>query len=320
MIYESSALILAPLSGFTDAPYRRSARKCGCRYAFTEMVDAASLTFAFERSKDLLLRYEDEEFLGVQLLGGNADHIKEAVLKLNAFDFDVLDFNLGCPVPKVAKKCAGAELGLHYEEAIRCFGTVAEHSKFPVTAKLRILDMDDPEPTLKLCRGLVNCGAQALTVHGRVKKAFYSGTVHHHVIKAVHDEFPGIEVIANGGVNSVDSYLKMKENTSCTRVMLATGAMGNPWLFRQLQDPEHFTPPTFEEWRSIIEEQSRGMVALYGEECAYRHARKIYHDYLKGRGFNGSLRAVASATASLEDLMAWLDMAEQTGVMPHAEK
>ena len=318
MIYEPDALVLAPLSGFTDAPYRRSARRCGCRYAFTEMVDAASLTFAFERSKDLLLRYDDEEFLGVQLLGGNTDHIKEAVLKLNNCNFDVLDFNLGCPVPKVAKKCAGAELGLHYEEAIRCFDTVAKHSKFPVTAKLRILDTDDPEPTLKLCRGLVNCGARALTVHGRVKKAFYSGTVHHEIIKAVRDSFPDIEVIANGGVNSVESYRIMKERTGCTRVMLATGAMGNPWLFRQLQAPEEFTGPTFQEWRSIIEEQARGMVELYGAECAYRHARKIFHDYLKGRGFQGSLRAVASATSCEEDLKTWLDMAEESGVMPHA--
>jgi nifR3 family TIM-barrel protein len=315
MIYEPDALIMAPLSGFTDAPYRRSARRCGCRYAFTEMVDAASLTFAFERSKDLLLRYDDEEFLGVQLLGGNADHIKEAVEKLNAFHFDVLDFNLGCPVPKVTKKCAGAELGLHYDEAVRCFDTVARYSKFPVSAKLRILDTEDPEPTLKLCRGLVNCGAQALTVHGRVRKAFYSGTVHHHIIKAVRESFPEIEVIANGGVNSVESYGKMKEMTGCTRVMLATGIMGNPWLFRQLKDPGNFTPPSFQEWRSIIEEQSRGMVELYGPECAYRHARKIYHDYLKGRGFNGSLRAVASGTSSESDLKAWLDMAEQSGVM-----
>ena len=315
MIYEPDALVLAPLSGFTDAPYRRSARRCGCRYAFTEMVDAASLTFAFERSKDLLLRYEDEEFLGVQLLGGNADHIKEAVLKLNGFHFDVLDFNLGCPVPKVAKKCAGAELGLHYDEAIRCFDTVAKYSKFPVTAKLRILDMDDPEPTLKLCRGLVNCGARALTVHGRVKKAFYSGTVHHEIIKAVRETFPQVEVIANGGVNSPESYRIMRERTGCTRVMLATGAMGNPWLFRQLQDPENFTAPSFEEWRAVIEEQSQGMVELYGAECAFRHARKIFHDYLKGRGFNGSLRALASATSCEEDLKAWLDIAESAGVM-----
>lgn len=314
MIYAPDALILAPLSGFTDAPYRRSARRCGCRYAFTEMVDAASLTFAFDRSKDLLLRYDDEEFLGVQLLGGHCDHIREAVEKLNPFNFDVLDFNLGCPVPKVAKKCAGAELGLHYDEAMHCFETVAKHSRFPVTAKLRILDTEDPEPTLKLCRGLVNCGAKALTVHGRVKKAFYSGPVYFDIIKAVREAFPEIEVIANGGVNSVASYEEIKQRTGCSRVMLATGAMGNPWIFRQLQDPANFTPPSAAEWRMIIEEQTAGMVELYGDECAYRHGRKIFHDYLKGRGFNGSLRAVASSTANAADLANWLDMAEKSGV------
>ncbi|MBR2374223.1 MAG: tRNA-dihydrouridine synthase family protein [Lentisphaeria bacterium] len=314
MIYAPDALILAPLSGFTDAPYRRSARRCGCRYAFTEMVDAASLTFAFDRSKDLLLRYDDEEFLGVQLLGGQTDHIREAVEKINRFNFDILDFNLGCPVPKVAKKCAGAELGLHYDEAVRCFDTVAKYSKFPVSAKLRILDTEDPEPTLKLCRGLVDCGAQVLTVHGRVKKAFYSGPVYFDIIKAVREEFPEIEVIANGGVNSVASYNEIKLRTGCSRVMLATGAMGNPWLFRQLQAPESFSLPSASEWRSIIEEQAAGMVELYGDECAYRHGRKIFHDYLKGRGFNGSLRAIASGTANAADLSNWLDMAVKSGV------
>lgn len=313
MIYSPDALILAPLSGFTDAPYRRSARRCGCRYAFTEMVDAASLTFAFDRSKDLLLRYDDEEFLGVQLLGGQTDHIRDAVEKINSFNFDVLDFNLGCPVPKVAKKCAGAELGLHYDDAVRCFETVVKHSRFPVTAKLRILDTEDPDPTLKLCRGLVDCGAQALTVHGRVKKAFYSGPVYFDIIKAVREAFPEIEVIANGGVHSVASYEEIKRRTGCTRVMLATGAMGNPWIFRQLRDPENYTPPAPEEWRSIIEEQTLGMVELYGDECAYRHGRKIFHDYLKGRGFNGALRAVASSTANAADLAEWLDMAVNSG-------
>ena len=264
----------------------------------------------------MLERSKEDIFLGCQLVGSSVEHAKIAMQDLQNYDFDIIDLNLGCPVPKVAKKCAGAELGLQYDEAIRCFDTVAKYSKFPVTAKIRILDMDDPEPTLKLCRGLVNCGARALTVHGRVKKAFYSGTVHHEIIKAVRETFPEIEVIANGGVNSVESYKLMKERTGCTRIMLATGAMGNPWLFRQLQDPEHFTQPSFQEWRAVIEEQSRGMVELYGSDCAFRHARKIFHDYLKGRGFNGSLRAIASATSCEEDLKAWLDMAESAGVMP----
>ena len=316
MIYPPSALILAPLSGFTDAPYRRSARQCGCRFGFTEMVDASSLVFAFDRSKALLFRAPEETFLGVQLLGGRTDRLREAVERLNDFDFDVLDFNLGCPVPKVAKKCAGAELGLHPEEAARCFATVARYSRFPVSAKLRILDAEDPEPTLRLCRLLVENGARALTVHGRVKQAFYAGPVHFEIIRAVREAFPEIEVIANGGVRSAASYDEMKKRTGCTRVMVATGTMGNPWLFRELADPAGFRGPSAREWRRVIEEQSAGMIALYGEENAFRRARKIFHDYLKGRGFPGSLRAVASQTSSAADLAAWLDTAVNSGVLP----
>ena len=314
MIYASDALILAPLSGFSDAPYRRSARSCGCRYAFTEMVDASSLVFAFDRSKELLFRGADESFLGVQLLGGRCDRLREAVERLNDFDFDVLDFNLGCPVPKVAKKCAGAELGLHPEEAARCFETVVRYSRFPVTAKLRILDEEDPEPTLRLCRLLVENGARALTVHGRVKQAFYSGPVHFGIIRAVREAFPEIEVIANGGVRSRSSYDEIRRRTGCSRVMVATGSMGNPWIFRELADPAAEGGPSAAEWRRVIEEQSAGMIALYGEANACRRARKIFHDYLKGRGFPGSLRAVASQTSSAADLAAWLDTAVNSGV------
>ena len=316
MIYAPDALILAPLSGFSDAPFRRSARSCGCRYAFTEMVDAASLVFAFDRSKELLFREADEPFLGVQLLGGRSDRLREAVERLNDFDFDVLDFNLGCPVPKVAKKCAGAELGLHPEEAARCFETVARHSRFPVSAKLRILDAEDPEPTLRLCRLLVENGARALTVHGRVKQAFYSGPVHFGIVRAVREAFPEIEVIANGGVRSRSSYEEIRRRTGCSRVMVATGAMGNPWIFRELTCPAGFRGPSAGEWRRVIEEQSSGMIRLYGEENACRRARKIFHDYLKGRGFPGSLRAVASQTSSAADLAAWLDTAVNSGVLP----
>ena len=109
--YPENALVLAPLSGYTDLAYRRAARSCGCRYAFTEMVDAASLAYARKRSESMLRRGEDESFLGVQLVGANLEHLKIALDVLNEYSFDILDFNLGCPVPKVAKKGAGAELG-----------------------------------------------------------------------------------------------------------------------------------------------------------------------------------------------------------------
>ncbi len=108
--YPEGALLMAPLSGYTDLPYRRAARKCGCVYAFTEMVDAASLAYARKRSESMLLRGGDEPFLGVQLVGANEEHLKIALDVLNEYEFDVLDFNLGCPVPKVVKKGGGCEL------------------------------------------------------------------------------------------------------------------------------------------------------------------------------------------------------------------
>ena len=264
----------------------------------------------------MLYRGDDEDFLGVQLVGAVPEHFAVAAKKLNEYDFSLVDVNLGCPVPKVAKKCAGAELGLHPEEAARCFETVARHSRFPVSAKLRILDAEDPEPTLRLCRLLVENGARALTVHGRVKQAFYSGPVHFGIIRAVREAFPEIEVIANGGVRSRSSYEEIRRRTGWSRVMVATGSMGNPWIFRELTGPAGFRGPSAGEWRRVIEEQSSGMIRLYGEENACRRARKIFHDYLKGRGFPGSLRAVASQTSSAADLAAWLDTAVNSGVLP----
>ena len=138
-LYPPDALILAPLSGYTDLPYRRAARECGCRFAFTEMVDAASLAYARKRPEGMLLRGEEEEFLGVQLVGADHEFLKKAVDVLNEYDFSLLDFNLGCPVPKVVKKGAGAELGRHREQALACFRILAERSRHPVTAKIRIV-------------------------------------------------------------------------------------------------------------------------------------------------------------------------------------
>ena len=157
-------------------------------------------------------------------------------------------------------------------------------------------------------------GARALTVHGRVKQAFYSGPVHFGIIRAVREAFPEIEVIANGGVRSRSSYDEIRRRTGCSRVMVATGSMGNPWIFRELADPAAEGGPSAAEWRRVIEEQSAGMIALYGEANACRRARKIFHDYLKGRGFPGSLRAVASQTSSAAELAAWLDTAVKSGV------
>ena len=301
MIYPENILLLAPLSGFTDLPYREAAYRGGCRYAFTEMVDAASLAYANAGGEKLLQcsEFERENFIATQLVGSDIELLKRACEKLNEYRFSLLDFNLGCPVPKVVKKGAGAALGRKIDHALACFEVLAGHSRFPLTAKMRILHHENPEPTLELCRGLVALGAKALTIHGRTMEHFYTGTVNFSIIRAVKDAFPEIPVIANGGVNSVATYEEMRRESGCSRVMLAQGAMGNPWLFRELEGKES---PTLEEWKDMVATHISGMVKLYGEESAMRRARKIVHDYLKGRGFPSALRNQASALSTEKEL------------------
>lgn len=312
MLYPENALIMAPLSGFTDLAYRRAARKGGCRYAFTEMVDAASLAYANGNGEVLLKRGEEEDFLATQLVGSDPELLKRACDKLNAYDFSLLDFNLGCPVPKVVKKGAGAALGRNIAHAHKCFAAIAENSKYTLTAKLRILDENDPAPTLELCSGLVELGARALTVHGRTREHFYTGSVKFPIIRAVREAFPDIPVIANGGVNSKASYDEMRRETGCSRVMLAQGIMGNPWLFSELAEGKE--PPTLEQWKELVAYHVQQMIALYGENSAMRQARKIVHDYLKGRGFSSSYRAEASTLSTFNELVHLLERVEISSV------
>ena len=170
---------------------------------------------------------------------------------------------------------------------------------------MSILDEEDPAPSVKLASGLASLGARAITVHGRTRRSFYTGEVHFDIISAIRTALPDVEVIANGGVHTVADCAVIREKSGCSRVMLAQGAMGNPWLFREIETG--CEPPTLEEWRSMVMEHVTEMVSLYGEYSGMRQARKIVHDYLKGRGFPGSLRAKASlltTEAELAELLA----------------
>jgi len=291
-IYPEDAAILAPMSGFTDLPFRRAARHFGCRFAFTEMVDVSSLAYAPERTKSVLLRGDDEPFLGVQLVGSNLENARKSTLYLNQFNFDVLDLNMGCPVPKVLKNAAGAWFSRHIDEAVRFFETVKSATHFPLTAKIRVASFEDPAPTLALVRALENAGADAVTIHGRTQEKIYAGPVSYSVIAACRATLK-IPVIANGGGMDVASCRQLKQKTGCSRIMVARGAQGNPWIFASLAEG-HDRMPNRTELNDVMTEHVAGLCALYGEEAGMKIARKIIHDYLKGRGFSGSARDRAS--------------------------
>ena len=305
-IYPENALIMAPLSGFTDAAYRRSMYRHGCKFAFTEMVDVSAMAYKTKSSFFMLERSKEDAFLGCQLVGSSVEHAKIAMQELKAYDFDVIDLNLGCPVPKVAKKGAGATLGRNFELAKAMFNIIAENAKCPVTAKLRIVDAENVEPTLKLVKMLEDSGASAITIHGRIKEAFYSGPVNFEQIRLCRETL-SIPVIANGGVMNFDNYSEIREQTGCSKVMLARGAMGNPWLFNELQNHEKFRNPDVFELAEEIRLHIIDTCLLYGENHGMKLSRKIVHDYLKGRGFKSSYRAEASQMAQLADLYTLLD-------------
>ncbi len=304
------ASILAPLAGYTDEPFRRVCHRCGCRFAFTPLVDAQAVVHAAERNRTLLHRGDNEPWLGVQLLGANPDTLEKAARTLNEREFEVLDFNLGCPVPKVRKRGAGAALGEQLDLAARCIDTLCRVSRFPVTAKIRVLDFENPEPTLELARRLVDAGIRMLTVHGRLTQQYYSGPIALSVLRALHDALP-IPVVANGGVFSAVDAEQVRSRTGCSRIMLARGAIGNPWIFAELaRNRPHI--PTHYDIRSCVQEHVTGMVELYGETVALRNARKIIAAYLQGRGYPSHLRYDAMQLNTTREFRAFMHQLRAT--------
>ncbi len=311
-LYPENAVIAAPLSGYTDLPYRRSLRREGCFFAFTEMVDAASLAYNNRNSSSLLRRDPAEPWLGVQLVGADPEHLRIAADAINEYEFDVFDFNLGCPVPKVTRKHAGAALGRDIDRALSCFALLAERVRFPLSAKIRILDERDPAPTLALVRGLAQLGARAVTIHGRVMEKFYSGAVHSAIIAECRRAAP-VQIVANGGIMNAADCRALRAETGCGPVMAARGMMGNPWLFREIAEQDAFVPPTVGQWAAAMRLQVTEMCDLYGEFAGMRMARKIIMDYLRGRGFGGEAKNCASGLATRAEFLAFCAGLEQSG-------
>ncbi|UDQ98997.1 tRNA-dihydrouridine synthase family protein [Lentisphaerota bacterium WC36G] len=313
-IYDDNAIIMAPLAGYTDLPYRHALRRHGFKYCFTEMVDAGSVAYGNERGLRYLERAADEPWLGVQLVGSDHERMRRAIDVLNRYNFDAMDFNLGCPVPKVAKKGAGAILGRNVEAATAAFEIVHKYSNKPVTAKIRIINEEDPTETIRLVKNLAEVGANAVTIHGRVMKKYYSGDVFVEIIKACN-EAVDIPIIANGGVMNYQQAQWLREQTNCDKIMVARGAMGNPWLYEEimasrvnkrffnseLEFKDSFKYPTAQEVADEMKTHVYEMAKYYGEDRGLILSRKIVLDYFRGRGFNREIKSNVSTMKTLQE-------------------
>ncbi len=277
------------MSGYTDLPYRRSMRRHGCAFAFTEMIDAGSLVFGNRKTMRFLDRGPEENWLGAQIVGSDPETLAKAAEIISGYPFDILDFNLGCPAPKVVKKGEGSALARDLEKALRAFEALKRNCKGSLSAKIRILHESDPEPTLRLARGLEEAGASAICVHGRIAKQFYSGPVNLGIIGEMRKNLK-IQIVANGGINSLEKYRETVNTLGGGPAMLASGAMGNPWLFDEIASGGNWLPPDANELAGEMERHILETCGYHGDDVGLRISRKFIFDYMRGRGYPSSLR------------------------------
>lgn len=303
----------APLAGYTDLPYRMACRAQGAYYMYTALIDSGALVYGNKENDSILKRGPQEPWLGVQLLGSIPEHVEKAAEMLDAMDYETLDFNMGCPMQKVVKRPAGAALIFpeNHELALRCVSIIRRKVHKPFTVKMRIIEFENPEPTVALCRRLEEAGVEAITIHGRLTKSIYSGPVATDVIRAVRENLR-IPVTANGGIFSYDDAMELAEKTGCTRLMVARGSLGNPWIFRELNNGRAM-PPTHYELCDILENHIYGMVDLYGRTEAFPLTRKIIVAYVRGRGYSKRFREWASMMKSVEDFENFMKELRQEG-------
>lgn len=297
--------VLAPLAGITDAPMRRINRQMGASLTYSEMVSAKGMYYNDKNTEKLLFRYEDESNTAYQIFGHEPDMIAYATDRLNDRKHVLLDINMGCPVPKIVKNGEGSALlkdpGL-MEKLVRA---AVQNTDRPVTAKIRTGFAADENNAVEAALAVQEGGASAVAVHGRTRAQFYSGTVDKKTIAEVKKALR-IPVIGNGDVVDIATAMEMLEETNCDFVMIGRGALGNPWIFRDLKcawnGEELPPPPAINEKGEMMLRLLDDIVEIKGEYVAVREMRKICGWYVKGLAGSAGFRRTVNAITDVAEL------------------
>lgn len=300
-----NGLVLAPMAGVTDLSFRRLCKEQGCGLVVTEMVSAKAILYKNRNTQELLRIRDEERPAAVQLFGSDAEIMGEIAGVVSEGKCDLIDVNMGCPVPKIVNNGEGSALLREPKKVEAILTAMVKKSKKPVTVKIRKGFNDASVNAVEIAKIAEGCGAAAVAVHGRTREQFYSGKADWEIIRQVKEAVK-IPVIGNGDVTGAKEAKAMLDLTGCDGVMIGRGAKGNPWIFSQilhyLETGEVLPGPSVLEIKEMILRHGRLLSEDKGEFTAMREMRKHMAWYTAGLPHSAALRNEINLVETLEEM------------------
>ena len=298
-------LILAPMAGVTDLPFRLLCKEQGAGLICTEMVSAKAIYFKNKNTESLMEIDERERPVSLQLFGSEPDLMAEIARQIEPRNFDILDINMGCPVPKVVNNGEGSALMKNPKLVHEIVSKVSKAIQKPVTVKIRKGFTEDSVNAVEIAKILEDAGAAAVAVHGRTREQYYSGQADWEIIRKVK-EVVSIPVIGNGDVDSPLKAEALVKETGCDGIMIGRAVQGNPWLFSRIlhyQQTGEFLPgPGMEEIKEMILRHAKMQLEYKGNYTGMREMRKHVAWYTTGMPHSASVRRMVNEVESYEQL------------------